>query len=219
MPAVHTFRSDVSDPAAIGVLYREITERFPALDTLINNAGVMRNIKLNQQNNLADLTSEIDTNLKGPIRMIQQFLPHLETKSTALIVNVTSGLAFVPFPAAPIYSASKAALRSYTQSLRMQLRGSNVTVVELAPPGVETPLFRAEFAEEMKNQKPMSVSVLAGKAIKGIESGSLEIRPGLANLLKLMSRIAPNLILRQLANVSATAAQPKSERARAKASR
>ena len=70
---------------------------------------------------MTDVTREIDINLSGPARMIQQFLPHLKTRSNALIVNVTSGLAFVPFPASPVYCATKAALHSFTQSLRAQL--------------------------------------------------------------------------------------------------
>jgi uncharacterized oxidoreductase len=118
-----------------------------------------------------------------------------------MIVNVTSGLAFVPPPIAPVYCAAKAALHSFSLSLRVQLAGSGVRVVELAPPGVETPLFRGEFEEEMKGQKGMDVTVLVRRAIAGIEAGRSEIRPGLSNLLKAMSRIAPSLILAQLSKV------------------
>ena len=148
------------------------------------------------------LPAEIEINLSGPVRMIQQFLPHLKTRKSALIVNVSSGLAFIPLPISPVYSATKAALHSFTQSLRVQLAGSSVTVIELAPPGVETPLFRGEFAEEMKGQKGMDVSVLARHAIAGIEAGKLEIRPGLANVLKIMSRVAPQFMLKQMAKMS-----------------
>jgi uncharacterized oxidoreductase len=133
--------------------------------------------------------------------MIQQFLPHLRTRKQPLIVNVSSGLAFVPLPISPVYSATKAALHSYSESLRVQLSGTGVTVVELAPPGTETPLFRGEFAAEMRNQKAMPVDTLVTQAIAGIEAGRLEIRPGLANVLKAMSRIAPDLMLRQLAKM------------------
>ncbi len=152
-PSLHTFESDVSDPQAIATLYSRVVASFPALNVLINNAGIMRNIKLDQQRSLDDLTREIDINLSGPLRMVQQFLPHLKTMQEALIVNVSSGLAFIPMPAAPVYSATKAALHSYTQSLRAQLEGSRVTVVELAPPGTETPLLRGEFEAEMKGKR------------------------------------------------------------------
>lgn len=88
---------------------------------------------------------------------------------------------------------------SYTQSLRAQLRGTGVTVIELAPPGVETPLLRGEFAEEMKGQKGMDVVRFGRKALAAIEAGHLEIRPGLSNVLKIMSRVAPQFMFDQLA--------------------
>ncbi len=202
LPGVHTFRSDVGSAAAITELHGAVLSRFPALDTLINNAGIMRNLKLGEERSLEDATREIEINLNGPVRMVQQFLPHLRTRPGALIVNVSSGLAFIPFPVAPVYCAAKAGIHSYTQSLRVQLRGTGVTVVELAPPGVETKLFRGEFAEETRGQKAMSVEVLTRHAIAGIEAGRLEIQPGLANVLKAMSRIAPGLMLRQMARMA-----------------
>jgi uncharacterized oxidoreductase len=200
LPGLHTFRSDVSDPNAIAVLHDSVLAAFPALDVLINNAGIMRNIDLQRSRDLNDLTREIEINLSGPLRMIQQFLPHLKTRKGALIVNVSSGLAFVPMPASPIYCGSKAALHSYTQSLRVQLAGSGVTVVELAPPLTETPLYRDEFAGVTAGNG-MDVKVLAGRAIKGIEAGKTEIRPGQANLLKILSRVAPEFILKQLSKI------------------
>ncbi len=202
LPGVHTFRSDASDPAAIAALHEAVLRRFPALDALVNNAGIMRNIKLIEERDLDDVTREIEINLSGPLRMVQRFLPHLRTRPGALIVNVSSGLAFIPLPMAPIYCAAKAGIHAYTQSLRIQLEGTGVRVVELAPPGVETKLFRGEFAEETRGQKPMSVEVLVTRAIAGIEAGKLEIRPGLANVLKAMSRVAPHFMLKQMARMS-----------------
>jgi len=202
LPGVHTFNSDVSDPVAIAALHDSVVAQFPELDTLINNAGIMRNLNLNRDRDLNDVTREIEINLSGPVRMVQQFLPHLKTRMGALIVNVSSGLAFVPLPVSPVYCATKAALHSFTQSLRIQLDGTSVTVIELAPPAVETPLLRGEFAEEMKGQKGMDVKVLAKRAIAGIEAGRMEIRPGLSNVLKAMSRIAPQFMLRQMAKMA-----------------
>jgi uncharacterized oxidoreductase len=198
VPGLHTYKSDVSDPASIEALHENLASRFPSLDVLVNNAGAMRNIKLDRTHALSDLTTEVDGNLKGPMWMVQAFLPLLLSQSESLIVNVSSGLAFIPFPAAPIYSASKAALHAYTQCLRAQLEGTSVSVVELAPPGTETPLFRGEFAEEMKREKGMKVSVLASRAIAGIESGKAEIRPGVSNVLKIASRVAPHFMFRQM---------------------
>ena len=186
VPGLHTFQSDVSDPVAIAALHAQVLAQFPALDTLVNNAGIMRNLNLNQDRDLTDVTREIEINLSGPVRMIQQFLPHLKTRPGALIVNVSSGLAFVPMLAAPVYSATKAAMHSFSQSLRAQLAGTSVTVVEA----------------ETKGQKAMPVDVLARKAIAGIEAGTPEIRPGQSNALKLMSRLAPDFMFKQLSKMT-----------------
>lgn len=201
VPDVHVFRSDVADPEAIVSLHDSVLARFPALDMLVNNAGIMRNLNLNRDRTLDDVTREIDINLSGPVRMVQQFLPHLKTRNDAAIVNVSSGLAFIPLPLSPIYCATKAAIHSFSQSLRVQLEGTTVTVIELAPPGVETPLFRGEFAEEMKGTKGMDVTVVVRRAMAAIEAGKLEIRPGLSNVLKVMNRIAPRFMFGQMARV------------------
>ena len=193
LPGVHTLQSDASRPEDIEALRQRVTTEFPACDTLINNAGVMRNINMNQPRLLTDLTQELDINLSGPVQMAQAFLAHLKSRPNALIVNVSSGLAFVPFPVSPIYSAAKAGLHAFTRCLRVQLKGSSVTVVELAPPPVETKLFRGEFEKENKGQKAMPVDALVSKAIAGIEAGEVEVRPGLSNLLYLFSRFAPAL--------------------------
>jgi uncharacterized oxidoreductase len=193
LPGVHALQSDASKQEDIESLRQRVTAEFPACDTLINNAGVMRNMNMNQPRSLTDLTCELDINLNGPVQMVQAFLPHLKGRPNALIVNVSSGLAFVPFPLSPIYSAAKAGLHAFTRCLRVQLKGSSVTVVELAPPPVETKLFRGEFEKENKGQKAMPVDALVSKTIAAIEAGKVEIRPGLSNMLYLLSRFAPAL--------------------------
>jgi len=90
LPKVHTFRSDVSDPGAIPLLYRQVVSQFPELNILINNAGEMRKISLHDTSlDMLNITREIEINLMGPIRMVQQFLPHLKTKKMAAILKVT----------------------------------------------------------------------------------------------------------------------------------
>lgn len=201
LPGVHTFESDASRPEDIHSLRQRVTSEFPACDILINNAGIMRNLNMNEPRSLTDVTRELDINLSGPVQMVQEFLPHLKSRPNALIVNVSSGLAFVPFPLSPIYSAAKAGVHAFTRCLRVQLKGSSVTVIELAPPGVETKLFRGEFEKEMKGQKGMPVEILVAKAIAGIESGKKEVRPGLSNVLYLLSRLAPSLPFGQMAKM------------------
>ena len=198
-PKVYTYQSDVSDPAAIKTLFERVTKEHPELSILINNAGIMKSINLHDKNaDLVELTKEIDINLAGPIRMTQVFLPHLKSKNSAAIVNVSSGLAFVPLPISPVYCSTKAALHSYTQSLRVQLKNTNIKVFELAPPATQTDLL-GDFAEQdMKGITVMKVEAMVAFAIKGLQSNVLEIRPGQSNQLKFMSRLAPQFILNQM---------------------
>lgn len=198
-PNLITFRSDVSDPAAIATLFATVTAQYPALNVLINNAGIMRKVNLTRTADLIDLTREIEINLKGTIWMVSQFLPHLKQQKSAAIINLSSGLAFVPMAISPVYSASKAAIHAYTRSLRIQLKKTDVRVFELAPPGTETPLFHGDFSDQdVSGPKPMPVKTLVKRALAGFEADVPEIRPGLSNVLYFMSRIAPSLIFKQL---------------------
>jgi uncharacterized oxidoreductase len=197
---VHVIQSDVADPAAVAALYAQVTQEFPALNILINNAGIMRkNNFLDGNTDLIDITRELTTNLDGPIRMTKQFLPHLMRQKSAAIVNVSSGLAFVPFPISPVYSATKAGLHAFTLALRVQMKKTRVKIFELAPPGTETPLFRGDFdATDLGGVKTMKVEKLVQRAIQGLVDDTLEIRPGLSNALKILSRLAPAFALGML---------------------
>lgn len=195
VPGLHAIASDAADPNAIDALHAEVTRRFPALDVLVNNAGVMRVINLRVANEPADLVREIQTNLVGPMQMVQRFLPHLERKPDAAIINVTSGLGFVPMAACPIYSATKAGLHAYTQTLRVQLRGTSVRVFELAPPGTKTELQKDFPPGVVHERAQMDVRQLAAAAVRGIERGREEIRPGFAQLLHVMHRLVPSMTI------------------------
>jgi uncharacterized oxidoreductase len=197
---LNTIKSDVSRVGEIASLFDQVTRDFPALNVLVNNAGIMHTINLQKSGagKSSDVTAEIETNLNGPIRMIDKFLPFLKTKSQAAIVNVSSGLAFVPLPTSPVYCATKAGLHSYTQSLRIQLKRTHVRVFELAPPATETPLLSDFSAEDMKGSSIMKVEEMVRVAIAGMEKDKFEIRPGQSNQLKMMSRVAPDFILKML---------------------
>ena len=191
-PQLHTFRSDVSDSLAITTLYAEVTAEFPTLNILINNAGEMRKLNLldpamDQEN----VNREIAINLSGPVRMIQQFLPHLRKQPSAAILNVTSGIAFVPFPLSPVYSATKSGLRAYTRVLRVQLKHTSIKVFELVAPAANTPLGD-KFAGDVDSKMLMEPDKLVKAAIKGLQRDKWEIYPGMAIMLKAMSRIAPD---------------------------
>ena len=141
-PGMKSLALDVQDPEAIRTFAAEVTRSFPSLNVLINNAGIMRAEKLlDQQPDLADAEAIIATNLLGPIRLTAAILPHLKKQPSATIINVSSGLAFLPLAITPTYCATKAAIHSYTQSLRYQLKATPIEVIELAPPYVATDLM------------------------------------------------------------------------------
>jgi uncharacterized oxidoreductase len=133
---------DLQDPSALRTFAARITQDFPALNILINNSGIMRaEHLLAQPEGLADMEATVATNLLGPIRLTAALLPLLRKQPRSVIVNVSSGLAFVPLATTPTYCATKAALHSYTQCLRYQLRGTTTEVLELVPPYVATDLM------------------------------------------------------------------------------
>jgi uncharacterized oxidoreductase len=204
LAGLHTFQSDVSKPEEIAELYEKVIGQFPKLNILINNAGQMRVISLHDTAiGLSDITREIETNLMGPIRMVQAFLPHLKQMQSAAILNVTSGLALVPFPICPIYGATKSGLRSYTKSLRVQLKNTKIEVFELIAPATKTPLNDEIRNLEGYNVKQMDPVELVDTALKGMEKGKYEIYPGIAHMLFFMSRIAPGFMLKTLSKPGA----------------
>lgn len=205
LPGIHTFVSDVSNPDAIKTLYNEVIAKFPSLNILIKNAGELRKIILhNPATDLHDITLEIEINLMGPIRMVQQFLPHLKKQQAGAILNITSGLALVPFPAAPVYGATKSGLRSYTQSLRVQLKNTNVKVFELVAPAANTPLNDKLLTLDNFDEKIlMTPEKIVDSAIKGLQNNKPEIYPGIAKMLRIMSRVAPGVLLKQFSKIGA----------------
>ena len=199
LPGLHAIQSDVSRVEDIEALRQRVSRDFPTLNLLVNNAGVMRMVNLHkEEGSLEDFTSEIDIDFKGPVRMTRSFLPMLKKRPSAAIVNITSGLAFVPWPISPIYCACKAALHSFTLSLRAQLVGTNVKVFEIAPPATQTELLGPFESVDKKGISIMTVEEMVRLSLKGMAEDRLEIRPGQSNQLKLMSRLAPEFILSQM---------------------
>lgn len=144
---IHPMPLDVSDPHDIASFAREAIERFPALNVLVNNAGVMRFEDVSAKRDLADAEATIVTNLLGPIRLTDALVDHLKVQDHAAIVTVSSGLAFVPMPKTATYSATKAAIHSYSISLRAKLEG-RVEVIEIIPPAVQTELTPGQSTRE-----------------------------------------------------------------------
>lgn len=144
---MHAAPLDVTEPGAIKAFAAAIVAKFPALNVLVNNAGIMGYEDATAARDLSSAEDTVVTNLLGPIRLIDALVDHLAAQADSAIVNVTSGLAFVPLPKAPTYSATKAALHSYTQALRVQLEGK-VELIELAPPAVRTDLTPGQSTRE-----------------------------------------------------------------------
>jgi uncharacterized oxidoreductase len=144
---MHAITFDIEDSEAIAALARRLISEHPKLNVLLNNAGIMRREDLSRTRRLSDAEQTIATNLLGPIRLTNALIEHLVSRPNAAIVNVSSGLAFVPLSGTATYSATKAAIHSYTVSLREQLKG-RVEVIELAPPAVQTELTPGQSTRE-----------------------------------------------------------------------
>lgn len=144
---MHAHALDVTDAAAIAAFAADIVAQFPELNVLVNNAGIMGYEDATAARDLSTAEDMIVTNILGPIRLTDALIDHLAKQADSAIVNVTSGLAFVPLPKAPTYSASKAAMHSYSVALRVQLEGK-VEVIELAPPAVRTDLTPGQSTRE-----------------------------------------------------------------------
>jgi len=139
-PRMHALTLDMDDPANVAAFAGKLVKDFPAVNVLVNSAGIMRmEPGLDKYRDLSDAEASVTSNLLGPIRLTNALIEHLTRQPDAAIVNVSSGLAFVPLVIAPTYSAIKAAIHSYTVSLRAVLK-DKVEVIELVPPAVQTDL-------------------------------------------------------------------------------
>jgi uncharacterized oxidoreductase len=148
-PGMSSATLNIEDPADIRAFAQKLATDHPALNVVILNAGIMRpDNLLNQPETLADAEAIITTNLLGPIRLTTALLPQLKKQPHATIMTVTSGLAFVPLSFTPTYCATKAAIHSWSESLRYQLQSTNIEVVELAPPYVQTELMGSQQAAD-----------------------------------------------------------------------
>src|SRR5438876_8042585 len=195
-PKLHTIQGDVADPVQIASLATRVKAEYPRLDVLMNNAGIMlhKNLKVPAAD-LDGLMAEMNINVRGVIRLTSAFIDIL-TANKGTLINVSSGLAFVPLPSAPIYCATKAAVHSYTQSLRFQLEDRGVEVIELMPPAVTTAL--SADLPEGGLVALITTDKLLKQTFAALKKGKLEIRPGQANLLALMRRLVPGFMNRQL---------------------
>jgi len=176
-PGMRYYVLDCADPTAIKDAARCITQDFPKLNVVINNAGIQigHDFSADSEPDESLIDGEVGINLLGVIRTSLAFLPHLKKQPGATLVNVTSGLAYVPLFRTPVYCATKAAVHSFTMSLRMQLANSGVSVVELVPPRVGTNLGGGRNLPFS-----MPVEAFVEEAMKGLAGGADEVGVGMA---------------------------------------
>ena len=175
IPQIHTIESDVSSPEARVALYEMVTGQFPESNVLVNNAGIQRRVDLTQAEDWDKTRAEIAINLEAPIHLSELFQQHFGRNRPAAIVNVTSGLSFMPLANVPVYCATKAALHSFTLSLRWQLSNSATEVIEIIPPAVDTDLQAPGL-----HTFGVNVDEFADHVFAGLEKGEIEIAFGTA---------------------------------------
>ncbi|GAB3019449.1 SDR family oxidoreductase [Spirosoma pulveris] len=193
-PQLHVRQCDVGQAAERVALLDWVRSDFPQVNVLINNAGIQRRMQLaNSQEDWIETQSEIAINLEAPIHLTTLFIAHLREQPKAAIVNVTSGLAFVPGAFAPVYSATKAALHSFTMSLRHQLSKTSIEVIELVPPAVNTDLGGTGL-----HNFGVPVGDFADAMIAGLKAGELEVGYGTSETNRKASREQIDAIFQQM---------------------
>lgn len=179
-PGMRHFVLDVTNLSSIKSTARKVIEEFPSLNCVINNSGVQKRHNFSGQQPIDDasLIEEIHTNLLGLIRVTAEFLPHLKTRQNATLLNVSSGLAFVPLAMFPVYCATKAAVHSFSLSLRHQLKDTNVKVIELIPPYVATELGGAGKVPPPGAMQPMPLEAFIAETRKELAGDGYELAIG-----------------------------------------
>lgn len=187
-PDIHTIRCDITKKDEVQMALEEIETRFSSLNILINNAGLQYNYDFYEDENAVEkIDAEINLNLLAQIRLTKIFLPVLMKQSKAAVINVTSALAIVPKESAPVYCATKAAMHSFSKSLRFQLEKTQVKVFEVLPPLVDTDMTKG------RGKGKISPDHLAAEVINGLKKDTYEIRVGKVKILFLINRLLPAL--------------------------
>lgn len=171
---------DITDQASRQAMVNWLNSEQPQLNILVNNAGIQHRRLFSDADALADLEQEVATNFTAPVRLIGELLPLLKQQPSSTIINVTSALAYAPIADLPVYCATKAAMHSFTLTLRHQLKATAVRVVELAPPIVDTGLGGNERSAGTVGQGMMTPQDFATEALLQLASGQDEVLVGLA---------------------------------------
>jgi uncharacterized oxidoreductase len=182
-PGLHIRVADVGTEAGRVALADWVVRAFPRLNVLVNNAGIQRYPRLHQPETWTAIDEEIAINFAAPVHLSMLLVPHLLQEDRPAIINVTSGLSFVPLAHAPIYSATKAALHSFTLSLRHQLAATPLQVIEIIPPAVNTNLGGPGL-----HTFGVPLDEFMGAVMPRLEAGDREIAYGFAEQSSRASR-------------------------------
>lgn len=178
-PGMHYIELDVEDTKSIASAAQKLIKEHPKLNVLINNAGIMQADDLSGTVDDTLVVSTITTNLMGPIRVTSALIEHLKKQERSYVINVTSGLAFIPLAMAAVYSSTKAAMHSYSQSLRYKLKDTSVKCLELAPPWVKT-----ELMGDNDDPRQMPLDEFIAETMQVLESDNEEVLTERAKMLR-----------------------------------
>jgi len=180
--AVYTV--DLANLSTIPDFAAKVISEHPEVDCIINNAGVQKPLDFTKEIDFKQVLEEVNINVLALVQLCSLFSSHLQSKSSGVLMNVASGLAYAPFKQIPIYCATKAFVKSFTQSLRAQFNKSNVTVIELSPPLVDSNLHREHpdpsLATSSKNSHCLTQEEFIKQVEQGWKSGSQEVGAGTA---------------------------------------
>ncbi|MFJ3486038.1 SDR family oxidoreductase [Pseudomonas sp. NPDC090202] len=169
-PGMDAVELDINDPASIADVAQTLISRYPALNVLVNNAGIMPFDDAAGHIDDATMLATLTTNFMGPVRLTAALIEHLKSRPRAVIINNTSVLAFVPLAGNAVYSATKAALHSYSLSQRFTLLGTSVTVQEIAPPWVNT-----DLVHKGDDPRAMPLDAFIEETMRGLATDAPEV--------------------------------------------
>jgi uncharacterized oxidoreductase len=184
IPGLHTIVCDVTLEAERENLYQWVVTNFPSVNILINNAGIQHNYDLKKKIDISHVSIEVETNFIAPVHLSNLFSEHLKSLPEAAIINITSGLAFTPLAFMSVYCATKAALHSFSLSLRHQLAGTTIKVFEILPPMVDTELDGGARDRRDDHNRGMNADDFAIKALEAIHRDEYEAAIGTAENLR-----------------------------------
>jgi uncharacterized oxidoreductase len=193
LPQIHTKVCDLSQEKERESLYKWVNSHFKNLNILINNAGIQRMVNLRKgTRDLFNGEDEIEINLTAPINLSAYFIPLFLKQKEAAIINISSGLCFVPIAAMPVYCATKSAIHSFSLSLRHQLRDTSIKVFEIIPPIVDTELDKGARGERGQEDRGIPPFRVAQATLKALENDEYEIAIGMAENLRMGARKNPD---------------------------